>query len=94
MQCIHYLKAIGATVGKTKIFGLKKNGHYCIDRYMMVGKSDIECFYKSVMYCIECKSPTGTMNDNQKFYRDVFHKPPDRIFILSKKLEDVSDVIK
>lgn len=95
MQIIYYLKTIGcAAVGKIKTLGIKKDGHYCKDYYLMRGKADIECFRKAIMYCIECKSLTGIMSDDQKSYRDVFHKPPDRIYILARKLEDVSEMIK
>ncbi len=92
-QIIRYLKAIGAVVGKTKTMGVKRGNVYCLDPYVMLGKADLECFWKGVMYCIECKSTVGRMSSNQKSYREVFHKPPDRIFIEAHSVEDVSNII-
>ena len=94
MQIIHYLKALGATVGKTKTLGVKRGKFYCLDPYVMKGKADLECFYKEVMYAIEVKSPTGKMSEYQRLYSYNFHKPPDRVFILARCLEDVTEIIK
>ena len=94
IQIIHYLKALGAVIGKTKTVGIKRGKCYCLDPYTMRGKADLECFYNGVMYCIEVKRAKGKMSDNQKTYRDIFHKPPDRIFIEAHSLEDVSSIIK
>ena len=94
LQILHYLKAIGAVCGKTKTMGVKRNGRYCLDPYVMLGKADLECFWKSVMYTIEVKSSTGKMSEHQRNYKEVFHKPPDRIFIEAHSLEDVISAIK
>lgn len=94
LQILHYLKGIGAICGKTKTMGVKRNGRYCLDPYVMLGKADLECFYKEVMYAIEVKSPTGKMSEYQRLYSYNFHKPPDRIFIEAHSLEDVISIIK
>jgi len=97
-QIILYLKAIGSVAGKTKTIGLavSKDSHafYRKDSNLMTGKADIECFHKGVMYCIEVKSKHGRQSPEQKEYQKVFHKWPTRIYILARKLEDVSSVIK
>lgn len=94
LQILHYLKALGAVAGKTRTMGVKRGKIYCLDPYTMLGKADLECFYKGVMFAIECKSATGKMSDNQKSYHEVFHKPPDRIYILARNLSDVQEIIK
>lgn len=96
LQIIHYLKRIGAVVGKTKTMGVKRGKAYCFDIYTMRGKSDLEAFYKGVMYCIEVKAPGKKIieNSDQDSYRSFFHSPPSRIFIEADCLDDVLSVIK
>ena len=95
LQIIHYLKSIGAVVGKTKTVGIKRGNCYWFDIYTMRGKSDLECFYKNVMYAIEVKAPGKSIekDSDQDKYRSYFHFPPSRIFIEADSLEDVIDII-
>ena len=96
LQIIHYLKGIGAVVGKTKTMGVKRGKAYCFDIYTMRGKADLEAFKDGVMYAIEVKAPGKSIEigSDQDKYRAVFHAPPQRIFIEADCLEDVSSTIK
>ena len=96
LQIIHYLKSIGAVVGKTRTMGVKRGNSYCFDIYTMRGKADLEAFHKGVMYAIECKAPGKSIekDSDQDHYCQVFHAPPSRIFIEADCLEDVTSVIK
>lgn len=96
LQIIHYLKGIGAVVGKTKTMGIKRGNSYCFDIYTMRGKADLECFHRGIMYAIEVKSPGNSIkkDSDQDNYREVFHYPPHRIFIEADSLDDVMAVVK
>ena len=65
LSIIHYLKVIGATVGKTKTLGVKRGKVYYADPYVMRGKADLECFWKGVMFAIEVKSEKGKLQREQ-----------------------------
>ncbi len=95
-QIIEYLRACGAVGGKVKTTGIVRNGRYTFDQYLFRGKADIECFHKGIMYCIEVKAPGKSIkkNSDQDKYRNLFHKPPGRIFIEADSLEDISSIIK
>ena len=92
-EIIFYLRTLGIPVGKTKTMGVKRGNVWCYDPFTFRGKCDLECFYNGIMYAIEVKSPTGKMSLEQEEYRQLFHKPPDRIYLLAKKIEDVTEVI-
>ena len=96
LQIIHYLKGIGAVVGKTRTMGVKRGRAYCYDVYTMRGKADLECFHKGIMYAIEVKAPGKKIeqNSDQDLYRSFFHAPPSRIFIEADSLDVVRSVIK
>jgi hypothetical protein len=94
LQIIHYLKAKGYIIGKTKTTGIKRGNAFCFDPYCFRGKCDLECFANGVMYGIEVKSKVGKLSPEQIHYKEVFHKPPDRIFIEAHCLEDVISAIK
>jgi len=95
LQIIHYLKRIGAVVGKTRTMGVRRGDSYCYDVYTMRGKADLEAFYKGIMYCIEVKAPGKSVekDSDQDHYRNIFHAPPSRIFIEADCLEDITDII-
>jgi hypothetical protein len=94
MQILRYLDIHGVKVGKVKIKGVAlPNGNWGFDRWNFRGKADLEAFYKGRMYAIEVKAPTGLLSDEQKQYRALFHKPPDRIFITAYSLSDVDVII-
>lgn len=96
LSIIHYCKGLGAVIGKTRTMGVKRGRSYCFDIYTMRGKADLECFYKGIMYAIECKAPGKSIekDSDQDKYRSVFHAPPSRVFIEADCLEDVISVIK
>lgn len=93
LQIIHCLKAKGYAVGKTKTMGVKRGKVFCFDPYTMRGKCDLEAFKDGVMYGIEVKSAKGKLSPEQIRYKDIFHKPPDRIFIEAHSLEDVIKIV-
>ncbi|MFH1640499.1 MAG: hypothetical protein ABIA66_00910 [Candidatus Omnitrophota bacterium] len=98
-QIITYLKDIlKAYCGKTKTMGVfrEEDGKkfYCNDRNLMIGKADIECFWRKVMYAIEVKAPGNDQTEAQRVYEKFFHKPPWRIYLVARKVEDVSRVIR
>ena len=75
--------------------GVKRGNVFCYDPHTLRGKSDLECFANSVMYCIEVKIPPNKIkpDSDQDNYRKYFHKPPDRIFIEAHCLQDVINII-
>lgn len=93
MQIIYYLRGKGHAVGKTKTMGVVRNGRYTYDPYQFRGKCDIECFANGIMYAIEAKSNNGRQTEEQKKYQKLFHKPPHRVYILAKCLEDITNII-
>jgi hypothetical protein len=93
LHILHYLKGIGAYVGKTRTMGVKRGRAYCFDPWTFRGKCDLEAFYKGIMYGIEVKSEKGKLSPEQIRYKELFHKPPDRIFIEAHSVEDVSKII-
>ena len=95
LSILHYLRNIGAYGGKTKTLGVKRGRSFCYDPYTFRGKSDLECFYKGVMYAIEVKRPPNKIKKDspQDDYRKAFHKPPDRIFIEANSVDDVMVII-
>jgi hypothetical protein len=58
-----------------------------------LGKCDLEAFKNGVMYAIEVKSISGKLSDYQKIYREYFHKPPDRIYIVARAVQDVIEAM-
>lgn len=93
LQILHYLKALGATVGKTKTMGVKRGRSYCFDPYTFLGYPDLTCFYKSRLYFIEVKSPQGIQSEYQKSFQELCDKA-NIPYILAYSLEDIITVIK
>ena len=94
LSIIHYCKLKGFVIGKTKTMGIRDKGFYRKAPYIFTGKCDLEAFAPNgIMYGIEVKSKTGKLSEHQKAYRDIFHKPPDRIFIEAHSLDDVIKVV-
>ena len=94
LAILHYLKSIGCVCGKTKTMGVRYGKVFRYDIWTMRGKCDLEAFKNGVMYGIEVKSGYNKLTPEQEMYRDLFHKPPDRVFILARKLEDVINIIR
>jgi len=90
LQILKYLKLIGATAGKTKTMATQG---FRSDPLTFRGKCDLEAFKDGVMYGIEVKSKKGRLSPEQILYKELFHKPPDRIYILARSVEDVSIII-
>jgi hypothetical protein len=93
LQILKYLRAIGAYAGKTKTMGVRRGKIFCFDPYTFRGKCDLEAFKNGIMYGIEVKSETGRLSPEQNQYKEIFHKPPDRIYIEAHSLQDIIDII-
>jgi len=95
LAILKYLIALGAVVGKTKTMGVRRGQSFCFDPYTMRGKSDLEAFFKGIMYCIEVKAPGKKIaqDSDQDNYRRLFHAPPLRIFIEADSVEKVEAII-
>ena len=92
MQIIHYLRAKGYAVGKTKTMGVVRNGRYTYDPYQFRGFPDISAFCPSLVF-IECKSPQGKQTQEQKGFQALCEKAGIK-YILARRLEDVAEIIK
>ena len=93
LQIIHYLKAIGAVVGKTKTMGTKRGKAFCFDPYIFKGFPDLTCFHKDTLYFIEVKSPAGKQSFEQMAFEHLC-AGAGITYILARTLEDVSSIIK
>ena len=90
LQIIKYAKAIGCYAGKIKVKGsFSKAGNFIFDPYLIRGVPDVLIFKNSIMYLAECKVDKNTLTEEQEIFKQFFHKPPDRIFIEARSLEDV-----
>ena len=88
LQIIHYIKARGWVVGKTKTMGVKRGRSFCFDPYTFRGFSDLVAFVNNKIYFIEVKSETG----KQSFDQIVFQKLVEDAgltYILARSVEDV-----
>ena len=87
MQIIHYLKAKGYAVGKTKTMGVVRNGRYTYDPYQFRGFPDISAFIPELIF-IECKSPKGRQTEEQKDFQSFCEKAGIR-YILARSFADI-----
>ena len=93
MQIIHYLRAKNKPCGKTKTRGLfNKQGQWCADPYLFTGFPDITVFTPRLIF-IEAKSLTGKQSEEQKTFQSFCEKAGIP-YILARRLEDVTEVIK
>lgn len=92
MRIIHYLRAKGYKVGKTKTMGVVRNGRYTYDPYQFRGFPDISAFCPELIF-IEAKTPKGKQSPEQKNFQKLCEKAGIK-YILARRLEDVSEVIK
>ena len=88
LQILHYLKSIGATVGKTRTMGVKRGRSYCFDPYTFLGYPDLTFFHKNRLYFCEVKSPQGIQSEYQKSFQELCEKA-NISYILARSLEDV-----
>lgn len=95
LQIIHYLRACGLTAGKIKTQGSPKaGGGFLFDPYRITGLPDIFAWDKQgVMYGIEAKAGKNTQSANQKAFQGLFHKPPDRIYLVVYSLEEIQKIV-
>lgn len=96
LQILHYLKAVGLIAGKVKVKGsFSKRGAFIFDPYLMTGLPDIFAFDEKnkVMYGVECKVGNNTQSANQKTFQELFHNPPERVYLVAYSLEDVKKTL-
>lgn len=93
LQILKYLRAIGATAGKTKTTGIARNGRFFLDKYLFIGFPDITFFKNNRIGFVEVKSPIGKQSEYQKNFQELCNKS-NTIYILAKSLEDVTEIIK
>ena len=92
LQIIHYIKARGWTVGKTRTMGVKRGRSFCFDPYTFRGFPDLVCFANHKIYFIEVKSSAGIQSDDQKEFQKLA-EDCGLTYILAKSIEDVDKVI-
>ncbi len=93
IQIIHYLKAIGAVVGKTKTMGVKRGSRFCLDPYVFLGFPDLTFFYKNRLFFCEVKSATGKQSENQILFEKQC-KLANIPYILARSVSDVEEFIR
>lgn len=93
LQIIHYLKRIGAVVGKTKTMGVRYGKMFRYDPYLFIGFSDLVAFHKKRIFFIEVKSKTGTQTPEQKIFQNYVEEA-GLTYILARSVEDVAKIIK
>lgn len=88
LQIIHYLKARGHVVGKTKTMGVKRGRAFCFDPYTFRGFPDLVAFVNHKLYFIEVKSLKGIQSDDQKVFQKLVESAGLN-YILARSIEDV-----
>jgi len=92
LQIIHYLKARGAVVGKTKTMGVKRGRSFCFDPYTFRGFPDLCVFIKRKFYFIEVKAEKGVQSPEQKEFQQLA-EDSGLTYILARSLDDVISVL-
>ena len=92
LQIIHYLKARGWVVGKTRTMGVRRGRAFCFDPYTFRGFSDLVAFINHKIYFIEVKSKTGQQSDDQKEFQKCV-EGAGLTYILARSIEDVEGQI-
>jgi len=90
LQIIHYLKAKGFYVGKTRTMGVKRGRSFCFDPYTFRGFSDLVAFNNNKIFFIEVKSETGTQSTEQKVFQQLVESAGLN-YILARSVEDVEN---
>lgn len=93
LQILKYLRAIGATAGKTKTMGVKRGRSFCFDPYTFRGFPDVVAFYKNRLYFIEVKSDTGTQSYDQIIFQKLA-EDAGQVYILARSVEDLTTALK
>jgi len=92
LQIIHYLRACGHIVGKTKTMGVRRGRAYCFDPYTFRGFPDLTVFCPQLIF-IEVKAPNGRQSEAQRDFQGFCEKA-DIPYILAYQLEDITRLIK
>ena len=92
LQILHYLKARGYVVGKTKTKGSQIGKRFLFDIYQFRGFPDLVVFTPK-FYFIEVKAPGGKQSEEQLNFQECCVKAGIP-YILAYSLEDVIDVIE
>lgn len=93
LQIIHYLKACGFVVGKTKTTGIRRGQAFCFDPYTFRGFPDLCCFARNKLIFIEVKAPSGTQSQEQRNFQELCNSA-NITYILARSLEDITSLIK
>lgn len=59
----------------------------------MRGLPDAFAFKNGCMLAIETKAGKNTTTPQQDKFKEYFHKPPDRMYILARKIEDITNIL-
>src|SRR3990167_52678 len=70
LAIIHYCKARGFVVGKTKTQGARVGNRFIFDIYTFRGFPDL-CIFTPKFYFCEVKSATGTQSEEQKKFQEL-----------------------
>ena len=89
LQIIHWLKANGFVVGKTKTMGVKRAGVFCYDPYTFRGFPDLTGFDDTGIFFIEVKAPGGKQSAEQKFFQKCCARAGLR-YILASSVSDIA----
>jgi len=92
LQIIHYLKAHGHIVGKTKTMGVKRGRAFCFDPYTFRGFSDLVAFVNNKICFIEVKSATGKQSYDQIVFQKLV-EDAGLTYILARSVEDVAQKV-
>lgn len=92
LQIIHYCKARGYIIGKTKTTGIKRGRAFCFDPYTFRGFPDLTCFCPQLIF-IEVKSRKGEQTPEQMDFQEFCNKA-NIPYILARDLSDIEKYIK
>lgn len=94
LSIIKYLNISGWYVGKVKVKGsFTSKGNFIFDRYLMKGLPDAFAFKGDTMLAVETKIGSNTLTPDQEKFKQHFHRPPSRIYLEARSLDDVISAI-
>lgn len=89
LSIIKYLKMLGATVGKTKMTGIRnKHGQMFFDPYTFRGFPDLAIFYENKMLFVEVKAKGNGQSPEQITFQKLCISAGIK-YILAYSLDDV-----
>jgi hypothetical protein len=92
LAILHYLRAVGAHVGKCKTMGVKRGNRFTFDIYLFRGYPDLCYFFKHKIGFIEVKSGTNKQTPEQKIFQSYCLDAGIK-YILAYSVQDVIDNI-